>query len=124
MYHSSVSCTQEAEYQVLSDVPGATHDLGNGYGITAETRQQWAVTLSNAEVPEEVLQASLVYIQDLASGLMHFEDLRVFGATQVSKQIHKCVRPGCCNLKSKKRKTLRCSGVTEAWGCSDSHMLG
>ena len=79
---------QETEYQVLSDVPGAADNLGPEHGLTGQQMQQWATSLSSAEVPEHVLQASLIYSPDLVDGLMRFKDLHHFGASQVYSPLH------------------------------------
>lgn len=73
---------QEKEYQTLSDVPGATDSLDPGH-ITAAGTQQPQLMLSNTEVSEEVVRASIVYSQDLAAGLMYFNSLAHFGAPKV-----------------------------------------
>lgn len=78
---------QEKEYQILSDVPGATDSLDPSH-ITAAGIQQPQVMLSNTEVSEEVVRASIVYSQDLAAGLMYFNALAHFGAPEVHQVSH------------------------------------
>ena len=91
---------QAKEYQVLSDVPGATAGLGHEHGLTAEQQRHWDRKLSTAEVPSEVMQASLIFSADMAGGLVRFQDLKHFGIKQVCRpaQSSACEAVRCMHL--------------------------